>query len=121
MIQDTPQERHRTARQNKALHTYLEMVAHELLNQGQTMTNVINKLPQVEITPTKDSVKEIIWRPLQEAVVGKKSTTELTTTEVTKVYEIMSMFLSKQFGISLSFPEDLGFEQYLEANGNKID
>lgn len=99
-------EKQRTELQNKALHKYFEMVAHELRNQGQTMQDVIKKIDFCEITSTKQSVKDIIWRPIQETVVSKKSTTELTKHEVNEVYEIVSMFLSKQFGIDLPFPND---------------
>ena len=102
------------------MHKYLETVAHELETQGQTMQEVVKKIDFCEITPTKDSVKNVIWRPIQEMVVGKKSTTELTTAEVNKIYEIMSMFLSKQFQISLPFPQDLHFEHFLEENNYKI-
>lgn len=96
----------RTELQNNALHLYFEMIAKELQNQGQTMQNVVKKFDFCEITPTKQSVKDIIWRPIMETVVSKKSTTELTKHEVTEVYEIVSMFLSKQFGISIPFPND---------------
>lgn len=99
-------EQPRTQNQNSALHLYLTWVAHELQNQGQTMQDVIKKLTFTEITPTMYAVKEIVWRPIQEAVVSKKSTTELTKHEINEVYEIVSMFLSKQFGISLPFPND---------------
>ena len=96
----------RTPIQNNALHLYFEQVAHELKNQGQTMQNIIKKFEFCEIIPTKQSVKDIIWRPIQETVVSKKSTTELTKHEVNEVYEIVSMFLSKQFQIDLPFPND---------------
>ena len=96
----------RTELQNRALHLYFEWVARELQNQGQTMQDVVKKLTFTEITPTKNSVKEMIWRPIQETVVSKKSTTELSKHEVSEIYDIISMFLSKQFGISLPFPND---------------
>jgi len=108
-------EKQRTELQNKSLHLYLELVARELANQGQTMQEVVKKVNWLEITPTKTSIKEVLWRPIQETVVGKKSTTELSTAEVNKIYEIMSMFLSKQFGIALSFPSELDTKEYLKS------
>ena len=96
----------RTSQQNKALHKYFELVAHELKNQGQTMQNVVQKLDYCEITPTKDSIKALIWKPIQEIVVSKEHTAELNKHEIDEVYEIVSMFLSKQFGIDLPFPVD---------------
>src|SRR3990167_8505157 len=105
----------RTNQQNKSLHKYLEMVAHELSNQGQSMANVVTKLNFVEITPTKNSVKEIIFRPIMEAVVGKNTSRALTTKEIQEVYEIMSMFLSKQFEISLPWPSVEETETYQKS------
>lgn len=105
----------RTIRQNSAIHAYVSMVAHELANQGQTIQGIVKKVDFAEITPTKQSIKEILWRPIQEAVVGKKSTTELNTAEVSKIYEIMSMFLAKQFKISIPFPSQEETQEYLKS------
>lgn len=99
----------RTQRQNRSIHKYCELIARELQNQGQTLQTVTKKIDMVEITPTTHTIKEVLYKPIMEVVTGKKSTTELSTAEVNKVYEIISMFLSKEFGISLPFPsnEDL--------------
>jgi 6-pyruvoyl-tetrahydropterin synthase len=94
----------RTDLQNSAFHLYLEQVADELRNQGQTLQNVVEKIDTLEITPTKENLKETLWRPIQKALYKKKSTTELTTGEITKIYEAMAMFLSKNFEINLPFP-----------------
>lgn len=104
MTETKPKQR--TENQNNALHLYFQQVAHELQSQGQTMQNVIKKLDFCEITPTKQSVKDIIWRPIQETVVSKKSTAEMSKHEVNEVFEIVSMFLAKQFKIELPFPND---------------
>ena len=105
----------RTISQNNSIHQYLKLVAHELQNQGQTMRDVIQKLPEVEIPATTYTLKEILWKPIQKASLGKESTTELTTAEVTLVYDIMSMFLAKEFQIDMPFPSnDLsGLEELL--------
>lgn len=108
----------RTLTQNKALHKYLELVAHELQNGGHTMQDVVSKINMCEIPPTTRTVKEIIFKPIQEAVLGKKSTTELTTAEVNQVYEVMSMFLAKEFEISLPFPSQELTDSYLKSYEN---
>lgn len=105
----------RSNRQNKALHTYLTLIARELENQGQTMNGVVKLLGTIEIPPTKESVKTIIWKPIQNTLYSKKSTTELTTAEVTKVYEVMSQFLANQFQISIPFPSEEDSEEYLQS------
>lgn len=96
----------RTELQNNALHLYLEWVARELENGGHTMQDVCKVITKIEIHPTKENVKEIIWREIQRALFGKKSTTELSKHEVTKVYEVMAQFLAREFQISLPFPND---------------
>jgi hypothetical protein len=96
----------RTDSQNKAIHLYLTWVARELKNQGQTMQDVVKAITRVEIEPTVQNVKEMVWREIQKTMFKKESTTFLTKHEVTEVYDVMSMWLSKNFGISLPFPND---------------
>lgn len=105
-IKDTIIQKQRTDLQNRAIHLYLTWVAHELQNQGQTMQNVVQKINKVEITPTMQNMKEMVWREIQKTMFKKESTTFLTKHEVTQVYEVMSMWLSKNFGIDLPFPND---------------
>lgn len=100
------EEHQRTDLQNNAIHLYLEWVARELQNGGHTMQDVCKVITKVEIIPTKENVKEIIWREIQRAMFGKKSTTELSKHEVGQVYEVMSQFLAREFKIDLPFPND---------------
>ena len=58
----------RTELQNNALHLYLTMVANEVRNQGQTLQDVVAKINKVEIEPTKDNIKEVVWREIQKAL-----------------------------------------------------
>jgi 6-pyruvoyl-tetrahydropterin synthase len=106
MDKDLINQKQRTELQNRAIHLYLTWVAQELANQGQTMQDVVKKINKVEITPTMQNVKEIIWREIQKAMFKKDSTTFLTKHEVDEVYKVMSMWLSKNFEISLPFPND---------------
>ena len=105
----------RSLAQNRAIHLYLSIVARELENQGQTMRDVVKKMPLVEIPPTTKSLKEIVWKPIQETSLGRKSTTELKTAEVRQIYEIISMFLAKEFEISLPFPSEEETDNYLKS------
>ena len=106
MDKDIINQKQRTELQNRAIHLYLTWVARELSNQGQTMQNVVKAITKVEITPTMQNVKEMIWREIQKTMFKKESTTFLTKHEVTQVYEVMSMWLSKNFQIDLPFPND---------------
>lgn len=115
---ETNTERQRSLKQNNALHKYLTMVAHELCNGGYSMQDVVKAIPLVELIPNMSLVKEVIWRPIQKTVYDKKSTTELTTAEVNKVYEMVSMFLAKNFEIDLPFPSIEDSENYLSSFEN---
>lgn len=60
--------------------------------------------PGVEIPWTGDSVKEFLWRPIQEAQLNKKSTTELTTKEIDAVFDTITRHIGEKFGIYVPFP-----------------
>ena len=104
--------------QMKSIHLYLQWVADELNQQGQTMQNVVKQISKVEIRPTKENLKEMVWREIQKAVLKKDSVTFLTKQEVSQVYEVMSAWLAKHFGIDLPFPLD---ETRAYQKANKID
>jgi len=96
----------RTIEQNNALHLYLEQVAEALNREGHTMQDVVKAIKRAEIRPTKEALKEVVWRPLQEIILAKKSTTELTKQEIDPVYEVMNKWLGQNFAIHIPFPND---------------
>ena len=77
---DFPQ---RTDRQNKSLHLYCERLAEELNNAGITQKLV---LQCVELDWSADSIKSL-FRSLGRAKYGIKSTSELTTKQLTDIYD----------------------------------
>ena len=96
----------RTTSQNNALHKYLTLVAEELAREGHTMQDVTKAIRRAEIRPTMAALKEVVWRPLQEIIHGKKSTTELTKQDIDPVYEAMNKWLGQEFEIHIPFPHD---------------
>lgn len=93
----------RTDQQNRALHKYFELVADALNDGGFTIQKTLSSY-KLELDWSKDTIKEIIWRPAQKALTGKTSTTALNKQEdVTKVYEACNRFLA-QLGIHVEFP-----------------
>ncbi|NCB79660.1 MAG: hypothetical protein EOM41_06805 [Bacilli bacterium] len=90
----------RTLQQNKALHKYFSLVA-EALNDRQLTVKTIIKA-DIEWNPL--SVKEMLWKPIQEAVLHKKSTTELKRKEIDDVYDTINRALGEKFGIYVPFP-----------------
>lgn len=100
----------RTLKQNNSLHKWCEEVAEELNNRGVTMRALIERL---EIDHSKESVK-MFWRAIAKAKFGKKSTTELETNEVDKVYEEMNRLLA-EFEIHIPFPSEENRSEALES------
>jgi hypothetical protein len=94
-------DKQRTVQQNKALHLWFQMLADSLNDAGYDMRKTLKQ--EIEIPWTKSSIKEYIWRPIQEAQLGKKSTTDLTTTEIDRVLETITRHIAK-FGITEPFP-----------------
>lgn len=92
----------RTAQQNKALHVMFRLLADELNEAGLDMRKTLK--PEINIEWTDTSVKNYLWRPVQQARVGKKSTTELTTVEIDEVFNTINRHLADRFGLHVPFP-----------------
>lgn len=93
----------RTKQQNRALHLMFTQTASQLNESGLEMRKVL-AIKEVDVPWNQVLVKEVIWRPLQKAVIGKKSTTELTTTEIDKVFVLLSKVFAERLGIEIEFP-----------------
>jgi phosphoenolpyruvate carboxylase len=91
-----------TEKQVRALHLLFEHIAETLNDAGYDMKKTLKA--EIEIPWTKDRIKEFLWKPVQEAYVGKKSTKELNTKEVTKIYEVINRHFGEKFGIHVPFP-----------------
>jgi len=82
----------RTDNQNKALHLFFTFLAEELNEKGFDMRTLIRQ--EVEISWTPYSIKEYLWRPLQKALLGKKSTTQLDKyQEINLIYDNLNRIL----------------------------
>jgi hypothetical protein len=92
----------RTSTQNKALHLYFELLADELNSAGLDMKKTLKQT--VDIPWSKETVKDYLWRPIQNAQLEKESTTELTTDEINKVYEVLNRHLGDKLQIHVPFP-----------------
>lgn len=92
----------RTPKQNNALHLFFTLLADELNNAGLDMRTVLK--PGIDIPWSPETVKKHLWKPIQKALLEKESTTELTTTEVNKVEEVLMRHLGERFGVFVNFP-----------------
>ena len=90
----------RTLTQNRAIHKYFELLSEKFNKGGLT----VSKLLKVTVIWTPASVKELLWKPIMEAVLNKKSTAKMNKDEVIKVYDVLNLTLSERYGISVEFP-----------------
>jgi hypothetical protein len=99
----------RTSQQNKALHKYFALLATELNAAGFSVQLVLKE--KMELDWNERSVKELLWRSAQQALLGKQSTTDLDKQEdITLVYEHLSRHLGEKFGVQVDFPShEIGY------------
>ena len=97
----------RTEKQNNALHKYFEQIAEALNHEGYDVRLVLQVIAErgVDFMWSKELVKEILWRKVQQKYLGKKSTTELDSTgDITEIYDMLNKFLSEEFQVHVPFP-----------------
>jgi len=90
----------RTSKMNRCLHLYFQLLADELNSAGYDM----KKLVRFDIPWNQLTVKEYLWRPLQTAMFKKRSSTKLTTTEMSKVYDVLDREISNRTGVQVDWP-----------------
>lgn len=106
-------EKKRSLRFNSAMHLYFTFISEELNNSGLTYNHVILNQTEIEIPYTPALVKEVIWKPIQDIMFEKKSTTEITHKEANQIIDVITLHLSK-VGLQVDFPciEDFIKKQY---------
>ena len=95
----------RTDQQNKALHVFCRLAA-EACNDAGVTQKTLFEARSIDIPVTEHSIKDI-WKSVQEQMYGKKSTTELTRSEVSQVHEVVMQALGEKLGVSyIEFPSE---------------
>ena len=92
----------RTLTQNRALHKFCDILAIALNDAGLDQKKLLK--PSIDIPWTQNAVKEMLWRPVQVAVTGIKSTTKPKTSQYSAIYEVLNRHLSMKHGISVPWP-----------------
>lgn len=93
----------RTPKQNNALHLYFTLLAQALDEAGYDLRSVVKDGVPLKFTPY--AVKEYLWRPTQERMFGKESTTKLSKNEeIDGVYDVINRVVGERTGISVPFP-----------------
>ena len=90
----------RTLQQNQALFRFFDLLASTLNAENLTVDVIL----RADTQWNKERVLELLWRPLQKSMIGKESTTKLTTKELTEVYDTLNKALGEKLGIHVSFP-----------------
>lgn len=97
--------RKRSDQQRKAIEVFCRELARELNDAGMDQRKVLAEMREgVELPWSQERVKEVLWREVQVAVTGKKSTTTLERDEVSKVYDILNRWTADKLGVSVEFP-----------------
>lgn len=108
----------RTVDQNRAMHLYFAHVAQELNNAGLPIKETLSHY-KVDLDWDERSVKELIWRPIQKALLGVTSTADLKKTQdIDRVYEHVNRFLGEKLGVHVPFPNNpdkYKEQQYISA------
>lgn len=104
----------RTSKQNRSIHKLFTILANDLNEKGLDARLILK--PTYQIWWTDDMIKRDLWKPLQKVMLNKESTTELTTAEVSKVYEQLAKIIGEKHGVSIDFPSAEALIDY-EQNG----
>jgi hypothetical protein len=91
----------RTSVESNALHKYCGMLAKALNDSGLDMRMVKD---DVDLPWSKETVKEFLWKPIQLAVTGEESTTNVKMGDYSKVYDVLNKHLSTNKGIQVFWP-----------------
>jgi len=94
----------RTDKQNNSIHLYCQILSQEFLARGIDMREIIRD--EIPISFTPESVKIYLWKPIQMAMFGKKSTTQLDTHEVSQIHDQLNKIIIERTKgeVSVAFP-----------------
>jgi hypothetical protein len=108
-------EKPRTLKQNDSLHLFCKKLADELNGRGYYVQLVLK--PTYELRWDTKTVKEHLWKPIQQAILKKESTTSLETNEVTKVHEQLMLALQDKLTELdyIDFPSETQTQEYLAS------
>jgi hypothetical protein len=95
----------RSDQQRKAIEVYCRELG-EALNDGGFDMKIVFAVKTVDIPWNQERVKDLIWRQIQQAMFGKKSTTQLEKTEVSEIYEVVNRHIAENFGVHVEFPSE---------------
>ena len=96
--------RRRTNAQNAALHLFCRQLGETLNDAGFDARAVLKPEAEIPWDEKGYMVKNMLWRPIQEVMTGKESTTEPDPAEYPKIYEALMRHLGQKLGIHVPWP-----------------
>lgn len=105
----------RTTQQNKAFHKGFTEIANLLVEHGISLNVALKNL---DVRPTMHTIKDA-YRSIAEAKFGVTSTADLTTTQVSEVWDDLVKAISENTGIEIVFPSE-EWRQLTQSYENKI-
>jgi hypothetical protein len=94
-------QQQRSKPQNAALHSCLRRLAKGLNNAGYGIAHPLK--PELEIPYTEENCKELLLRPIIQAMYSKGSTSSLTKDEVSKSMDVLLNRISELTGVVEGF------------------
>ena len=95
------QRPNRTSKQNNAIHASLRRLASSLNDAGYGVAHPLK--PELEIPYTESSVKELLLKPIMQAMYDADSTSKLDTEQVGKVMGVMLNRVAELTGVVEEF------------------
>jgi hypothetical protein len=103
----------RTLKQNRSMHKLFKMLSDDLNSKGLDARTILK--PSYSIWWTEEMIKRDLWCPLQKVMFGTEHTSELTTAQVSKVYQQLSQIIGEKFGVEIDFPSELETTKYYKS------
>lgn len=89
----------RTSQQNRAMHLFFKQLSEVLVESGMDVRTTLKTDFDLPFSP--ELVKELLWRPVMKAYKKKNSTTQLATTDIDKIYDIIARELGEKHGLEI--------------------
>jgi len=99
----------RTIQQNRSLHLLFKQLSDEAIEKGIDMREIVREEIPIDMTP--ENVKWL-WKKIQKAMYGTKSTTKMKKEEVDKIYDMFNKILTERTKGELSLPQWPSIESY---------
>ena len=102
-VKELSEKQARTIPQNNALYLFFRLLAEALNSAGFDIRNTLKD--DFDIPWSPETIKALMWAPVQKAMLGTESTTKLNTGDVGAVYDVINWNLIDKGKVSVEFPD----------------